>query len=252
MQLAAVVVAMLVTAGPSRASETCMSRAEARQRFSTSYLYWHGADHCWDATPPGRSPQAQRNADPPKVRRSVPQVLTEPRTVGPLAPPASADSPPPAAKDEVAAPAPKHEAEIAAPAREGRVEAVQVATPPAAEHEAASPAVTGSLPGAAEAAAPAAPPILIARDAEQSVRPRNVLPEVFSVAAIMIVAAMLWYMEARSRRRSAKRLLRFGATRREHDLRHEHDLRQACADAPFHASGVDKTRHAALRADLSS
>jgi hypothetical protein len=26
--------------------------AEARAQFSTSHLWWHGPNHCWDATPP--------------------------------------------------------------------------------------------------------------------------------------------------------------------------------------------------------
>ena len=28
-----------------------MSQSEARQRFGSVHLYWHGPDHCWDATP---------------------------------------------------------------------------------------------------------------------------------------------------------------------------------------------------------
>jgi hypothetical protein len=29
-----------------------MTMAEARAQFATSHLYWHGPDHCWDATAP--------------------------------------------------------------------------------------------------------------------------------------------------------------------------------------------------------
>jgi hypothetical protein len=28
-----------------------MSQSEARQHFGSVHLYWHGPDHCWDATP---------------------------------------------------------------------------------------------------------------------------------------------------------------------------------------------------------
>jgi len=44
-----------------------MTKAEARSHFATSYLYWHGPDHCWDASPsqsqPARNVQ-QRNVQP--------------------------------------------------------------------------------------------------------------------------------------------------------------------------------------------
>jgi len=32
-----------------------MTKAEARKHFVTSYLYWHGSQHCWDASS-GRRP----------------------------------------------------------------------------------------------------------------------------------------------------------------------------------------------------
>jgi hypothetical protein len=37
-----------------------MSQSEARQRFGSVHLYWHGPDHCWDATP-GRHRIISRN-----------------------------------------------------------------------------------------------------------------------------------------------------------------------------------------------
>jgi hypothetical protein len=36
---------------PAQASIACLTKAEARQMFRTSYLYWHGKDHCWDSSP---------------------------------------------------------------------------------------------------------------------------------------------------------------------------------------------------------
>src|SRR6202171_1034991 len=51
MRFAAIVVFMSVLTTPSEASTSCMSKTEARQHFGTMYLYWHGRDHCWDATP---------------------------------------------------------------------------------------------------------------------------------------------------------------------------------------------------------
>ena len=43
--------ASVLTTIPSEASTSCMSKTEARQHFGTVYLYWHGPEHCWDATP---------------------------------------------------------------------------------------------------------------------------------------------------------------------------------------------------------
>jgi len=52
MRAGAIIVFVLVATAPAEASKSCMTRAEARQQFATSHLYWHGAAHCWDATTP--------------------------------------------------------------------------------------------------------------------------------------------------------------------------------------------------------
>ena len=51
MRVAVTVVFALMVATPSEASKSCMSKTEARQHFGTVYLYWHGPERCWDATP---------------------------------------------------------------------------------------------------------------------------------------------------------------------------------------------------------
>ena len=51
MRVAIFVVSLLAATTPSLASDSCMSKAEARQHFATSHLYWHGPDHCWNANP---------------------------------------------------------------------------------------------------------------------------------------------------------------------------------------------------------
>jgi hypothetical protein len=40
---------LFLAATPSQSSDSCMSKAEARQHFGTAPLYWHGRKHCWDA-----------------------------------------------------------------------------------------------------------------------------------------------------------------------------------------------------------
>jgi hypothetical protein len=75
MRVAVFVVLILVVSTPSEASKSCMSKTEARQQFG-SYIYWHGPDHCWDATPPSRghhqiAHRVQRKIDQPKWRDAL-------------------------------------------------------------------------------------------------------------------------------------------------------------------------------------
>jgi len=64
MRVALIVVTMLAVTTPSEASQSCMSKAEARQHFGAVHIYWHGPDHCWDATP-SRHRQIQVRQKPP-------------------------------------------------------------------------------------------------------------------------------------------------------------------------------------------
>ncbi|TKW76724.1 MAG: hypothetical protein DI543_19445, partial [Bradyrhizobium icense] len=48
-----------MASSPSIASPACMTQAEARAKFPTQHLWWHGANRCWDATP-GRRQLAKR------------------------------------------------------------------------------------------------------------------------------------------------------------------------------------------------
>ena len=64
MRVALIVVTMLAVTTPSEASQSCMSKAEARQHFGAVHIYWHGPDHCWDATP-SRHRQVQVRQKPP-------------------------------------------------------------------------------------------------------------------------------------------------------------------------------------------
>jgi hypothetical protein len=70
-----------------------MSKTEARQHFGTVYLYWHGPEHCWDATPmrphgvrhrvhhPEPTPRSVVPMPSPDLRRSANAMATdEPET----------------------------------------------------------------------------------------------------------------------------------------------------------------------------
>ena len=60
MRVAVIVVFASVLTTPSEASKSCMSKTEARQHFGSVHIYWHGPEHCWDATPTRRHHQVQR------------------------------------------------------------------------------------------------------------------------------------------------------------------------------------------------
>ena len=67
---------MLVVTTPSEASQSCMSKTEARQHFGSVHIYWHGPDHCWDATPTRRHHQidkVQRKIQIHEVRERIDQ-----------------------------------------------------------------------------------------------------------------------------------------------------------------------------------
>jgi hypothetical protein len=97
MRAAVIVVTIWVAATPSVASESCMSRAEARQHFPSLHIYWHGLDHCWGAAPAGRYqirrvqrkspiPEARHDIDRPKIdqpawRESMSEMLPDDSSV---------------------------------------------------------------------------------------------------------------------------------------------------------------------------
>ena len=60
MRVAVIVVLVLVRATPSEASTSCVTKTEARQHFGAVQIYWHGGEHCWDATPTRRRHQIHK------------------------------------------------------------------------------------------------------------------------------------------------------------------------------------------------
>jgi hypothetical protein len=65
MRVAFIVAAFIVASLPAltvplHALSSCMSQSEARQHYGSVHLYWHGPDHCWDATP-GRHRIVRKN-----------------------------------------------------------------------------------------------------------------------------------------------------------------------------------------------
>ena len=51
MRIIAIAVVVLLWPAVVHASKDCMTKAEARKVFRSSYLYWHGKGRCWDASP---------------------------------------------------------------------------------------------------------------------------------------------------------------------------------------------------------
>jgi hypothetical protein len=60
MRVAIIAAAIALASSPALASPSCMTQSEARAKFPTTHLWWHGEGHCWDATPPTRQRLAQR------------------------------------------------------------------------------------------------------------------------------------------------------------------------------------------------
>jgi hypothetical protein len=69
MRVALFLTLIMIAATPSDASSSCMSKTEARRQFNSVHIYWHGADHCWDASPTRRSKittKVVRKVEPPR------------------------------------------------------------------------------------------------------------------------------------------------------------------------------------------
>ena len=63
----------------------CMTLAAARSVHPRSHLYWHGAHHCWDATPPGaHGAHARSSKSEHVVRTPKPEHATEFAAATPL------------------------------------------------------------------------------------------------------------------------------------------------------------------------
>ena len=79
MRVAVIVVSMLVVTSPSEASKSCMSKTEARQHFGSVHIYWHGQDHCLDATPTRHHQihTVQRKTDQPKWHDAMSEMLLD-------------------------------------------------------------------------------------------------------------------------------------------------------------------------------
>ncbi len=60
MRVALTVASVLALTASAQASSSCMSKSEARKHFASLHLYWHGPDHCWDASP-GRHRLVRKN-----------------------------------------------------------------------------------------------------------------------------------------------------------------------------------------------
>jgi hypothetical protein len=97
MRVAMIIAVVLVSTTPSEASKSCMTKADARQHFGSVHIYWHGPNHCWDATPTRRhatrtvqrktstrevkpktpTREVTRKVDRPKWRDSMSEMLAD-------------------------------------------------------------------------------------------------------------------------------------------------------------------------------
>ena len=80
MRVAAIVVLMLVLTTPSKSSQSCMTKTEARQHFGWLHIYWQGKYRCWDATPTRQYhmiDKVQQKIDQPKWHEATPEMLRD-------------------------------------------------------------------------------------------------------------------------------------------------------------------------------
>src|SRR6266436_6174124 len=80
MRIGVIVVSMLVLTTASEASNSCMTKTEARQHFGSVHIYWHGKDHCWDATPGrrhGRIHTVRQKIHQPSWHDSMSEMLPD-------------------------------------------------------------------------------------------------------------------------------------------------------------------------------
>jgi hypothetical protein len=74
--------ALAIASSPAISSPSCMTQAEARAKFTTSHLWWHGPNRCWDATPGrrqlARHIEARKQAESePRTEREAPEAKPE-------------------------------------------------------------------------------------------------------------------------------------------------------------------------------
>jgi hypothetical protein len=75
--------AVAIMIGPSLVygSSACMTESEARAKFPTAHLYWHGSEHCWDDRP-GYGSRALTAAPVQSPRPALAPVPSQPKIVG--------------------------------------------------------------------------------------------------------------------------------------------------------------------------
>jgi hypothetical protein len=73
--ISAAAIASVVASLPASASPSCMTQSEARAKFPNAHLWWHGPNHCWDATP-SRTQLSKRI----RARESKPAPAEEEKT----------------------------------------------------------------------------------------------------------------------------------------------------------------------------
>jgi hypothetical protein len=90
MRVAVFFALILMVPTPSEASESCMSVTEARHHFGMVHIYWHGPDHCWDASPGRRqrgiSHTDTSEPDQRKWRDAMSEMVPDARVVPEIAP----------------------------------------------------------------------------------------------------------------------------------------------------------------------
>jgi hypothetical protein len=78
--LAAIVLMLLAMVLPAGAGQ-CMNKSQARHAYPGKWLYWHGKNHCWDATPGRNIIHLRRPVSPLIAPEPVPIIEDAPSFV---------------------------------------------------------------------------------------------------------------------------------------------------------------------------
>jgi hypothetical protein len=95
MRVFVIAAVVALASSPALASPSCMTQSEARQKFPTQHLWWHGPNRCWDATPSrtqlskrikasdGRNTSREAQADRDAPQENVKEKVTQDKKIVP-------------------------------------------------------------------------------------------------------------------------------------------------------------------------
>jgi hypothetical protein len=73
MRIVMIAAVTVLASSQAQASPACMTQSEARTKFPTAHLWWHGPNRCWDTTP--SRTQLSKRIKPSDTRQASREAL---------------------------------------------------------------------------------------------------------------------------------------------------------------------------------